>query len=486
MTGSVALVGAGIGNSGLITLEGLRAIKNAEVVVYDRLLGEGVMELIPQNAEKINAGKKSAHHTLPQTEINKILIEKAKEGKRVVRLKGGDSYLFGRGGEEALALFEANIPFRVIPGVSSAFAAPALVGIPVTHRDISSSVHIFTAHGKNGKTPDIDFKSCAGLGGTLIFLMGIESLEYIVRGLILGGMREDMPCAAIEKGGTSEQKKIVSTLGNILWDAKHIKSPAIIVVGEVCRLSSRLDVSKKLPLKGKRIVITRPYESAVSLAVRLRELGAYAEILPCISRKTINANICEDIKSSKTVTFTSPAGVSYAFELIFGEGKDLRIFAEKQVAAVGIKTAEKLFEYGIKADIVPREESGEGLAAELIKKELDNILILRALNGAEGLIQKLDANKISYTEKAVYKTEIIDKSFDRADYVVFASPSEVSGFLQNKKNYIGVAAGKTTLDFAKKCGINCILAASASDADITEAILRSENNDKQTQKAQTK
>ena len=471
MTGNVTLVGAGTGRKGLITLEGAKALKETEVVVYDRLLGEGVSELIPDSAEKINVGKESGKHTVPQNEINEILIGKAREGKRVVRLKGGDSYLFGRGGEEAEMLFKAGIPFKVIPGVTSALAAPLFAGIPVTHRDCSSSVHIFSAHKKDGGKPDIDFNACVRIGGTLVFLMGIRNLSYIAEGLLGAGMREDMPCAIIENGGSPWQRKVVSVLGDIAEKGKNFRSPSVIVVGDVCQYSDRLDFYSGLPLKGKKIIIASPAERAGTLADSLRELGASAEILPCISTEPIASEICSYIEKSDVVVFTSIEGVNRAARQIFKEGRDARIFGGKLIGAVGNKTAAELMRYGLRADIVPEKHSGERLAEALCRKNLDNILILRAEKGAADITKYLEKRGRTFTDRAVYRTHIIRNRFENADYVVFASISEVMGFIENKKTYTGVCAGKKTAAKARELGIKCICAKSTDDEDIISAII---------------
>lgn len=472
MIGKVTLVSAGIGRVGLMTLDSINALKNADVVVYDRLLGEGVSELIPENAEKINAGKETSKHTIPQSEINNILISKAKEGKNVVRLKGGDSYVFGRGGEEAEALYRTNIPFSVISGVTSAIAAPAYAGIPVTHRDCSSSLHIITGHHKNDNALNINFKAYAEIGGTLVFLMGVKNLEYITNGLINAGMKGNTPCAIVENGASPMQRKVISSLRDISLKAADFKSPSVIVVGDVCRYSDSLDWYSRLPLKGKKIIITRPFDRAKNMANMLREQGALVDILPCISTESLNTEICEDIEKSETILFTSPTGVKTAFDIIYKNKRDARIFGGKHIGAVGGKTGAELLKYGISADIVPKEHSGIALADEICKNNLDNILILRAEKGAEGITEYFKSKNKAFTDKAVYRTNIINVKADNADYVVFASPSEVKGFSENEKNYIGVCIGKTTLAEAEKQGIKAILSETTDDEGIVKAIIK--------------
>lgn len=243
MAGKVTLVGAGPGDIGLFTIKGAQVLKEAQVVVYDRLVGEDILALIPENAEKIDAGKKSANHTIPQNEINEILLQKALAGKNVVRLKGGDCFLFGRGGEELELLAKNKIPFEVVPGITSALAVPAYAGIPVTHRDYVSSVHIITGHQKKNEPVKINFENCVQCGGTLVFLMGVSNMPIIIKGLIDAGMKTDMPAAVIENGTRPNQRKVIGSLSDIVEKSREadMGSPAIIIVGEVCSLSEQFD-----------------------------------------------------------------------------------------------------------------------------------------------------------------------------------------------------------------------------------------------------
>ena len=243
MTGKVTLVGAGPGGRELLTLAGAAAIEKADAVVFDRLVNEDILGLIPETAERVNVGKENNHHPVPQDQINEILVRLAKQGKNVVRLKGGDCYLFGRGGEECEYLLENNVPFQVIPGVTSALAAPAFAGIPVTHRDFCSSVHIITAHARAGKPLQIDFDSLVKAGGTLVFLMGLTALEQVMAGLLAAHIAPDMPAAVIENGTRGNQRKVVATVSDLAPQvrAAGLKSPALIIVGKVYTLSDRLD-----------------------------------------------------------------------------------------------------------------------------------------------------------------------------------------------------------------------------------------------------
>ena len=268
MPGKVTLVGAGPGDPGLLTRKGLEALQKAEVVVYDRLVGPAILAMMPETAEQINVGKEASHHLVPQDQINQILLDKALEGKNVVRLKGGDPFLFGRGGEELELLAEHGIPFEEVPGITSAIAAPAYGGIPVTHRDYCSSVHIITGHQRAGKPLTIDFEALVRTKGTLVFLMGVTAMPAIVEGLLSAGMDGETPAAMVESGTTPAQRRCDATLRTLPERAVEmgIHSPAIIIVGKVCALSEKFCWFDKLPLKGQRVLVTRPRERAGSEA----------------------------------------------------------------------------------------------------------------------------------------------------------------------------------------------------------------------------
>ena len=272
MTGKVWLVGAGPGDPGLMTLRGREVLESADVVVYDALVSPGVLGLIPDSARLIFAGKRSSNHYMKQSETNRVLLEEALKGNNVVRLKGGDPVVFGRGGEELELLVENSVPFEIVPGVTSAFAVPAYNGIPVTHRDCCSSVHVITGHRREGRDYDIDFDALARTGGTLVFLMGIAALHDILSGLMGAGLPGDIPAAVLEKGTTARQRRVlatVSTLEDACAEAK-VQTPAIIVVGKVCALAEDFGWFEKKPLSGTRVIVTRPKELSSSLATLLR------------------------------------------------------------------------------------------------------------------------------------------------------------------------------------------------------------------------
>ena len=483
MTGKVTLVGAGPGGRELLTLAGAAAIEKADAVVFDRLVNEDILGLIPETAVRVNVGKENNHHPVPQDQINEILVRLAKEGKNVVRLKGGDCYLFGRGGEECEYLLENGVPFQVIPGVTSALAAPAFAGIPVTHRDFCSSVHIITAHARAGKPLQIDFDSLVKAGGTLVFLMGLTALEQVMAGLLAAHIAPDMPAAVIENGTRGNQRKVVATVSDLAPQvrAAALKSPALIIVGKVCTLSDRLDWFTPLPLHGKTVVVTRPRERAGTLAARLREQGANVIEAPCIQTvERENVQPLADALRQKHdwAVFTSPAGVHAAVHALAKLGRDLRALYGMKLAAIGRGTADALAGYGLTADLIPAQYDGEHLADALTAAMPQGgaALLLRAAAGGQILPEKLKAAGVYVTDVPLYDTEYSCAKADElramleagtADVVTFTSMSTVEGFTQavGAADYTGFSAlciGEQTAQAARKYHMNVKIAENAT------------------------
>lgn len=471
MTGRVTLVGAGPGDKGLLTTAGARALTQADAVVYDRLVSEDILDLIAPGAERVCVGKENNHHPVPQPEINDILVRLAQQGKTVVRLKGGDGFLFGRGGEECEHLLANGVPFRVIPGVTSALAAPALAGIPVTHRDFASSVHIITAHARAGKSLTIDFDSLVRLNGTLVFLMGLTALEQVTDGLLRAGMPGDLPAAVVENGARGTQRKVVSTVERLAAEvrAAGLRSPALIVVGRVCALSDALDWFTPLPLHGKTVVVTRPRERAGTLADKLRARGANVIEAPCI--ETVEREDVQPLADALAqphdwAVFTSPAGVPAAVHALRALGRDLRALYGMKLAAIGTGTAAALAEYGLTADLIPTQYDGEHLAEALLNAMPQGgaALLLRAAEGGHILPEKLTAAGIRVTDVPLYDTlHRCDKAdtlrgllaAGKVDAVTFTSVSTVEGFVQamGQTAFSGVTAcciGAQTADAARR------------------------------------
>nr|WP_297275946.1 uroporphyrinogen-III C-methyltransferase [uncultured Agathobaculum sp.] len=490
MTGTVTLVGAGPGDKGLLTTAGAQALAQADAVVYDRLVGEDILDLIPPHAEKVCVGKENHHHPVPQPEINEILVRLAREGKNVVRLKGGDCFLFGRGGEECEHLLQNGVPFRVIPGVTSALAAPAFAGIPVTHRDFTSSVHIITAHARAGKPLNIDFASLVRLDGTLVFLMGLTALEQVTDGLLRAGMQPDMPAAVIENGARGTQRKVVTNLAALAGAVREagLQSPALIVVGRVCGLSDALDWFTPLPLHGKTIVVTRPKARAGTLAARLRALGANVIEAPCIEtaeRKDTQPLAAALEQPHDWAVFTSPAGVPAAVHALRRLGRDLRALWGCKIAAIGKGTADALAAYGLTADLIPAQYDGEHLADALVNAmpQGGSALLLRAAQGGQILPEKLAAAGIHVTDVPLYDTvHHCDKAdalrgllaAGKIDAVTFTSVSTVEGFAEaigaDCAGFAAFCIGAQTADAAKQHYKNVKIAKNATIDDLVACI----------------
>ena len=397
-TGKVWLVGAGPGDIGLFTLKGLKVLEQADVVVYDSLVGQGVLSRIPENARLINVGKRASHHIMRQENINQVLLEEAQKGLRVVRLKGGDPFLFGRGGEELELLRENGIPYEVVPGVTSSIAVPAYNGVPVTHRDFCSSVHIITGHKRAGEEYDIDFRALVDTKGTLVFLMGVSALPDICAGLINAGMEKDMPAAILQKGTTAGQKRIVATVSTLEEEVKRqgIETPAIIVVGKVCTLAEKFGWYEELPLAGWKVLVTRPKELVSRTADKLREKGAEVLELPAIRTVPMEDQsrlyqAMDQLETYQWLVFTSPTGVRVFFEELVRHGKDIRAMGSIRLAVIGEGTKKALKERGLLADFVPSVYDGDTLGKELseILSGGEKILIPRAEKGNEKLTEFL-------------------------------------------------------------------------------------------------
>lgn len=497
MIGTVTLVGAGPGDKGLLTTAGAQALAQADAVVYDRLVGEDILDLIPPQAEKVPVGKENHHHPVPQHEINDILVRLAREGKNVVRLKGGDCFLFGRGGEECEYLLANGVPFRVIPGVTSALAAPAFAGIPVTHRDFTSSVHIITAHARAGKDLTIDFDALVRLNGTLVFLMGLTALEQVTDGLLHAGMQPDMPAAVIENGARGTQRKVVSALADLAAHVREagLQSPALIVVGRVCALSDELDWFTPLPLHGKTVVVTRPKARAGTLAQKLRARGANVIEAPCIEtaeREDTQPLLNALQQPHDWTVFTSPAGVPAAVHALWGLGRDLRALYGTKLAAIGKGTADALAAYGLAADLVPAQYDGEHLADALIAAmpQGGSALLLRAMQGGRILPEKLAAAGIRVTDVPLYDTVYrCDKadtlrsllSAGKIDAVTFTSVSTVEGFREavggtDDTAFTAFCIGTQTAQAAKKYYKDVKTAKNATIDDLVACIKEEINN----------
>jgi len=489
-TGIVYLVGAGPGDKELLTVKAVRLIEEADVIVYDRLVSESIMELIPDCCRRIDVGKNVGNHPVPQHEINKILLREAQAGQKVVRLKGGDPFVFGRGGEELELLADKGIPFEVVPGITSSISVPAYAGIPVTHRDFCSSLHIITGHAKEGADLAIDFDALVRLKGTLIFMMSVSTVGRIAKGLLLAGMEEDMPCAVIENGTYTKQRKFISDLAHIEEAVRRngVKSPAVIAVGRVCSLSDRFDWFDGRPLKGRRILVTQPKSKASKLEQKLRNLGAETKLYPCIRTDFIRP-MAPDFEGYDTLVFTSTEGVRSFFSWLLEQGKDVRVVSGKRFACIGSATAAALKEFGLTADFLPSVYDGETLGREMVVTGFvdkdSKVLLLRAKIGTADLTEALDAGEITYLDYPVYDTAYVEHeeitNLEDWDYVTFTSKSCVDGFVktQSRDHFAGVKAlciGKQTAAEAARFGFDTVVSKVATIDSMVEKV-RSKCND---------
>ena len=423
-TGRVILVGAGPGDPGLITVAGTQALAQAEVVVYDRLANPRLLDLVPKEAERIFVGKGPEQHTMTQEEINALLVARAREGKRVVRLKGGDPFVFGRGGEEALELAAAGIPFDVVPGVTSAVAVAAYAGIPVTHRGLASSVAFITGHAQEGARPaedptkeeqEVDWAKLATAVDTLVLLMGVGQLPEIVDRLIAGGRAGSTPTAVVEWGTLPRQRTAVGTLDNIVAKVQEagIGPPAAVIVGEVVRLRETLRWFDARPLSGLRVLVTRTREQASELTRALAAAGAEAielptiEIVPRFDEKRLSTAV-RSLKDEAYdwLVFTSANAVDIFFDFLWGQGLDARS-VRASVAAIGPGTAAALRERGVRVDVMPEKERyiAEGLL-EAFEEAADltgqHVLLPRAEDARDVLIDGMAKQGAKVDEVTLY------------------------------------------------------------------------------------
>src|SRR5437763_616584 len=400
--GKVYLVGAGPGDLGLVTLRAKECIENADVIVYDHLANPETLSWARDEAEIVYAGKKAGESQLSQQEINAVLINKAREGKQVVRLKGGDPFVFGRGAEEAQAIADAGIQFEIVPGITSAIAGPAYAGIPMTHRAHNSHVTFFTGHEDPAKAASaIDYAALAKLGGTQVMLMGVERLGVITSEMLKQGMRSDLPVALVRSATTGEQETLTGTLADIAKKAvaSDFKAPAVAVFGEVVALRDGLSWYEKRPLLGKRIVVTRTRKQASVLSTELRALGAHVIELPTIRIEAPSdlrafAELVQDAHVYDWIVFTSANGVEAFFDIFFKLYDDTREIGGARIAAIGPATAQRVKDLHLHVDLPPDEVVVEGIVREFTQTaSIENlrILLVRAEKARDALPKELSA-----------------------------------------------------------------------------------------------
>jgi uroporphyrinogen III methyltransferase/synthase len=487
--GKVFLVGAGPGDLGLVTLRAKQCIKRADTIVYDSLANPEMLAWVRDDAETIYAGKRSGEHTLAQDEINALLVSKAREGKTVVRLKGGDPFIFGRGAEEAEALVAAGIAFEVVPGISSAIAGPAYAGIPITHRADNSHFTIFTGHEDPTKTESaVDFHALAQLGGTQVMLMGVDRIGSIAAEMMKQGARSDLPVALVRWATTGRQETLVGTLQDIGQRVieQNFKAPAVAVFGDVVRLRKDLNWYEKRPLSGKRIVVTRTRRQAGVLSAKLRDLGADVIELPTIRIEPPTnlrefAELVQDAHMYDWIVFTSANGVEAFFDIFFKLYDDAREMGGAKIAAIGPATAQRVRDFHFHVDLQPDEFVAEAVAREFQKQggiENLRILLARAEKARDVLPKSLSALGAIVDEGFAYRTvpetrditgarqSLLD---DGADLITFTSSSTVENFLNLKlpwpKRMKIASIGPITSRTARESGLKVDVEARRHDID---------------------
>ena len=491
--GIVYLVGAGPGDPGLMTTRSLELIVAADVIVHDRLIPRDSLAVARPDAELIYVGKEPGAASVPQEGIAELLIEKAREGKLVVRLKGGDPFVFGRGGEEAEALADAEIPFEVVPGVTAGVAAPAYAGIPVTHRDDASAVAFVTGHEDPEKEDSaLNYEALARFPGTLVFYMGVKALPKISEALIAAGRDASEPAAVVERGTLPGQRTVSATLEGIAEAAADagIRPPSVTVVGPVAARRERIAWLERRPLHGKKVVVTRAWAQASELSRQLDALGAEPIELPAIrikprlDTKEVRDSI-ESLHTYALVCITSPNGARLLFEAMAAQGRDSRALANASVAAIGAGTEAALAAGGIVADIVPERFVAEELVEELNKLQLEGkpVLIARAAEARELLPDALRKRGAMVDEVALYETvaetpdpEELERARD-ADFVTFTSSSTVRNYMAANDNGIPegakvISIGPITSEAAREAGLTVDLEAERHDiSGLVEALL---------------
>lgn len=499
MKGKVYLVGAGPGDYKLITLKGLECIQKADMIVYDRLANDCLLAEAKPGCEFIYVGKASSDHTKTQDEINDIIAQEALKGKTVTRLKGGDPYVFGRGGEEGEYLLERGIQFEVVPGITSAIGGLCYAGIPITHRDFASSFHVITGHLKS-EEKELDWKSLAALDGTLVFLMGMKNLDKITENLISEGKDKETPVAIINWATRPNQKVVTGTLETISEIVKKegIKPPSLIAVGGVVSLRDKLNFFESGRLFGKNVLVTRSREQASKLVKELIGEGANPVEFPTIKINKIDPNpeLMEEINKLSNynyMVFTSVNGVKVFFETLFEKGMDVRSVSHAKFVTIGPATTEELSKYGIKADIVPEKYVAEYVVEEMQKvvKAEDRILVPRAKEARSLIIDslskiaKVKEVKIYETTKGEAKKEkIMDMlSNEEIHYITFTSSSTVKNFMsilgeENKsllENTKLISIGPVTSETVKSFGLSLYKEADEYTISGIMDVLKSDN-----------
>ncbi len=445
MAGEVIIAGAGPGNPLLISLQSFEEMQRADVIIYDRLIHPGILKFAGKNAEIIFAGKEAKKHYLKQYEINELLVQKAREGKRVLRIQGGDPVIFGRAGEELEKLNSAGIKFRLIPGITAGIAVPEYAGIPLTHRKVTSSVMFITGHEDPTKDESaINWELTAKYEGTIVMFMGVGNLPVIMNRLMELGKSPSTPVALIRRGAFYDQKVLFGTISTIadLAAKEGITPPAITVIGKVVEYSKNNNWFDRLPLAGVKVVVLRDESNSLELAKKIWDLGGEVVFFPVISfRKLSLDNILNDVCNfssleDELLVFTSPRGVKFFFDEIMARDMDVRCVGMRKFAVIGPSTADRLRDYGIKADIMPERYVAEALAESIIREKPTRVFLLRAQKARDVLPEILEKNGIDVKIVPIYETLSVEHSLEEieeikdADYFLFTSSSTVENLIK--------------------------------------------------------
>lgn len=502
--GKVYLVGAGPGDPKLITLRGMELLQDADVIIYDALASKNLLKDTRDKAELIYVGKQAGKHSLPQDQINHLMIDKARQYTCVVRLKGGDPFVFGRGGEEVQELIKAGIDFEIVPGITAGIAAPAYAGIPITHRELASDVAFITGHeaDREGES-QVDWPSLGRWKGTLVFYMGVKNLAAICRNLIDHGMAGDTPAALIEWGTTARQRTLTATVSTLAEQAEReaFSPPAVAVIGKVVQLRRSLKWFENKPLFGKRIVVTRPGSQSQSMADRLSCLGAEViefpviRIVPSEDRGPLQQAVAE-IDRYDWVIFTSVNGVSAFFDELHQAGKDSRALGAVRICVIGPATAEMIRTHGIEPDVIPPDYVSEAIVSSLLKStdiKDKRFLLPRADIARKDLIRQLKEAGAMVDDIIAYRTVAEDIAADdlidalehnSIDWITFTSSSTVRYFLEKvkpelvmKSNAKCASIGPVTSAALLQNGLDVAFEAEQYTSDgLVEAICRAEAN----------
>ena len=490
-TGKVYLVGAGPGDPKLLTLRGKECLEQADVVLYDYLANPVLLDHAPARAERIYVGRRGRGRYQDQSEINRLLIDKARAGNVVVRLKGGDPFVFGRGGEEAEAVAQAGVPFEVVPGVTSAVAAPAYAGIPVTHRTLASTVTFVTGHEDPTKEAEaLEWPRLATAHGTLVFLMGVKNLPAIVANLRREGKSADTPAAVIRWGTKSGQRTVIGTLATIVDKAAEaqVEPPSVIVIGEVVRLREQLNWFETKPLFGRRVLVTRAREQAGDLSRLLAEQGAEPvecptiQIVPPASWAELDEAI-DGLRTYQWLVFTSVNGVKPFMERLRHKGLDSRAVAGLRLGCIGPRTAEALAAHGLRADVIPSEYQAEGLieAMKTAGVKGQRVLIPRAAVAREILPDQLRTLGADVRVVTAYRTVVPSVEADRLKEQLRARALHVLTFASSStvRNFAGLFGGRDEVQQATSgtvvACIGPITAKTAAEEGLTVSITAAEN-----------